>query len=833
MLLETDYLVIGCGAMGMAFVDTLLSETDAHILIVDRYAKPGGHWNFAYPFVTLHQPSQYYGVSSQELSKGRIEQKGLNKGLFEMATGAEVSVYFEEVMQQTFLPSGRVQYFPMCEYTGDNTFESIFGKEKYTVNVRRKLVDCTHLNTAIPATHTPNFTKEDGVNFIPLNDLPKLRQAPEGFVVIGGGKTGVDACLWLLENNVAPEEITWIVSRDAWWLNRENLQPTMQFFDKTMGTQADQVEAIAQAESVTDLFDRLEAAGVFLRIDESKRPQMFHGATISRLEVEELRKIKQVIRLGRVTHIGKHEISLEKGRIPTTPHHIHVDCSASAVTNLEIKPVFQGTTITPQTVRAFQPLFSASFIAHVEANYKGEEKQNELCQVVRLPNHDTDWIPMMAAQMTNQFTWSQDKALRRWVRANRLDGFSDLVKSVVKEDAQKMAILKKMRDNALPALLKLQQFIQELEPSNSSDMKNPQLQVRRKVFFENRLVDMPISDLEIGDGEILAKIEKFAYTSNNITYAAAGDMLGYWQFFPPMGQDTAGWGVIPVWGFAQVTASKVEDIAEGERIFGYFPPASQVKMKPSAIAPGRFIEASPHRTQLPAGYNLYRRLDQDPSYNPTWDKEQMLLWPLYVTAFCINDALMEKDWFGAQQVVIMSASSKTSIGTAYAIQGTEGSPKLIGVTSPRNLEVVQNLGIYDQSHTYDQVTEIPADIPTVIVDMAGNGKVLAKLHKHLGDQMKFTYNVGITHWADSRPQEGIIQERSKMFFAPGHIQKRMKEWGAKEFNQKSTQFLMQAAAKTQKWLEFKTIHGLEELASLHPAVCEGKIPANQGLIVEM
>lgn len=833
MHLETDYLVIGCGAVGMAFVDTLLTETDAQILIVDRYAKPGGHWNFAYPFVTLHQPSQYYGVSSKELSRGRIEEKGLNKGLYEMASGGEINVYFEEVMQQTFLPSGRVQYFPMCEYKGNYEFESLLTQQKYTVDVHRKVVDCTILKTAIPATHTPNFTKDEEVQFIPLNDLPRIQQAPAGFIVIGGGKTGVDACLWLLENHVTPDAITWIVSRDAWWLNRENLQPTMQFFEKTMGTQAAQTEAIAQAESIPTLFDRLEEVGVFLRIDSTIRPQMFHGATISEREVEELRKIKHIVRMGRVKHIAKDQIHLDQGVIPTSVRHVHVDCSASAVTNLETKPIFQGNTITPQTVRAFQPLFSAAFVAYVEANYEGDEKKNELCNVVQLPNHDTDWIPMMAAQMTNQFTWSQDKELRRWVRENRLDGYGKMVRNVDREDIEKMAILRKMRDHALPALLKLQQFSQELESSNSPNMKNPQLQVKRKMFFQNRLVDMPESEMEIEAGEVLVKIEKFAYTSNNITYAAAGDLLGYWKFFPPMGQETGGWGVIPVWGFAEVTNSKVAEISEGERLFGYFPPASQVKMRPTAIAPGRFVEASPHRTQLPAGYNLYRRVDQDPTYNPDLDREQMLLWPLYVTAFCINDALIDKDWYGAKQVVIMSASSKTSIGTAYAIQGTEGSPTVIGVTSPRNLEVVQGLGIYDHSLTYDQVSDIDPQIPTVIVDMAGNAKVLAALHTHLGDQMKFTYNVGITHWADSRPQEGVIQERSKMFFAPGHIQKRMKEWGPKEFNQKSTQFLMGAAAKTQKWLEFRTVKGLEELASLHPAVCEGKIPANQGLIVEM
>ena len=214
-MIETDYLIIGSGAMGMAFADTLLSATEANIVIVDRYAKPGGHWNVAYPFVTLHQPSQFYGVASKEMSRGRIDKVGLNKGLYDLATGAEVSAYYEEVMKDTFLPSGRVQYFPLCDYKGDFEFESMITGERHQVKVNKKLVDCTYLNTNVPSTHTPNFNIAKGVSFMALNDLPTIKEAPKEFVVIGGGKTGIDACIWLLENRVDPDKITWIVSRDC------------------------------------------------------------------------------------------------------------------------------------------------------------------------------------------------------------------------------------------------------------------------------------------------------------------------------------------------------------------------------------------------------------------------------------------------------------------------------------------------------------------------------------------------------------------------------------------------------------------------------------------
>ena len=461
-MLEADYLIIGSGAVGMAFADVLITETDATMIIVDKYQKPGGHWNVAYPFVTLHQPSNFYGVSSRELSKGRKDQIGLNKGLGELASGAEVSAYFDEVMRHQFLPTGRVQYFPMCEYKGDKKFVSMLNDETYEVKVNKKIIDCTYLKTTVPSTHTPNFTITPGMQFIPLNDLPKITKSPTAFVVIGGGKTGIDACLWLLENKVDPDKITWIMSRDAWLLDRRTTQPSEEFFEYTIGNQANQFEAVAAAESIPDLFKRLEDTGVLVRIDKTVQPKMFHGATISQLELEELRRIKNIVRMGRVESIEKDKIILNNGTIPTSTEHIHVDCSASAISNLEMKPIFTGDLITPQTVRSYQPVFSAAFIAHVEATYETDKEKNKICQVVPLPNHDTDWIRMLAAMMMNQYNWGQDKELRAWLKNNRLDGFAKLVSGISKEDETKQAIMKRIKNNVMPAMMKLQQFMGEL-----------------------------------------------------------------------------------------------------------------------------------------------------------------------------------------------------------------------------------------------------------------------------------------------------------------------------------------------------------------------------------
>ncbi len=466
--LETDYLIIGAGAVGLAFADVLLTETDATITIVDKHHKPGGHWNDAYPFVTLHQPSAFYGVSSKELSKGRTAKIGLNKGLGELATGDEVMSYFGDLMRDHFLPSGRVQYFPMCEYQADHQFRSLLSDTTYQVNVAKKLVDATYFGTSVPSTHTPSYKIAESANFIPLNDLPKLEHGHQNYFVIGGGKTGIDAVVWLLENAVDPDKISWVMPRDAWLINRKNTQPSDEFFHTTIGAQAVQMEALAQAESIDDLFDRLETGGVLMRIDESVKPQMFHGATISELELEELRKVKNIVRMGRIKEIGDTEIEFEQGSMPVPTDTIFIDCSATAVTLKPHVPVFHQGTITVQTVRSFQPVFSAALIAHIEASYDDETKQNALCTVIPLPNHDTDWILCTAGQMFNQFVWTQEPGLKEWLIDNRLDGFTALMNNVDESEVEKRQIIGRIRGSAEAAMANVQRFVAEIHSQAES-----------------------------------------------------------------------------------------------------------------------------------------------------------------------------------------------------------------------------------------------------------------------------------------------------------------------------------------------------------------------------
>lgn len=454
---ETDYLIIGAGATGLAFADTLLAETDAHITLVDRHGKPGGHWNDAYRFVTLHQPSSFYGVNSMELGSGLNDPVGLNRGMAELASGPEVSGYFDRVMTHRLLASGRVSYHPMSHYLGevgdegDAEFESLLSGGRTRVKVRRKTVDATHFSPAVPSTHTPGFTVGEGVHVVPPNALPGLwhrppgGQAPRRFVVLGAGKTAMDACVWLLQSGAPADAITWVMPRDSWVTNRLTTQNAPAFFNQAIGGMADQLEAFAQATSADDLFLRLEERGVMLRIDRERMPTMFHYATLSVAEVELLRSIRNVVRLGRVQSIAADGMELEQGRVAVEPGTLFIDCTASAIGFKNPGPVFQGRRIVVQLLRAPLVTFSAALTAFIEARYDDDAHKNRLCGPVPFPRTAAGYPQAMVANMTNEFHWRQEPELRQWIRESRLDAFGKLTSGADKNDAEKQAILTRLK----------------------------------------------------------------------------------------------------------------------------------------------------------------------------------------------------------------------------------------------------------------------------------------------------------------------------------------------------------------------------------------------------
>lgn len=358
-----------------------------------------------------------------------------------------------------------------------------------------------------------------------------------------------------------------------------------------------------------------------------------------------------------------------------------------------------------------------------------------------------------------------------------------------------------------------------------------QFQVRRDDFSCHRLQEA--KSAELSSGQVRLAMRQFALTANNMTYVVTGERLGYWRFFPATGDAANGWGIMPVWGFAEVTESQCSEVLVGERLYGFLPAASELVMTPVDVTDRQCIDGTEHRTQLPAVYNRYRRVLAEPGYDGSTDNERMLLGPLLTTSWCLCDALRDRDWFGAQQVIVVSASSKTSIGLSYALNNDSAAPPVTGLTSSANLDFVSGLGTYDRGLSYNEIDQIDASVPAVVVDMSGNGDVLGRLQRHLGDSMKWCLNVGITHWDQAMAGDGINRERSEMFFAPAHIQQRIAEWGAAEFDRKIARFMADTGRRSRDWMQVRRLRGLSEMRAVFDDVRGGRISAREGLVVDV
>ena len=466
--LETDYLVIGGGAAAMAFVDTLLDETDHRIVIVDQHDHPGGHWNDAYPFVTLHQPSAYYGVGSRELGQGVKYLSGPSEGSYDLASKAEILDYYDKVMQQRFLASGRVTWLPMSEYRqgphGSHHVISLLGESRIEVVVNKKLVNATHVRTKVPATHGPRYSVASQVQLIPINRLPDIRRPHPCYTVVGAGKTAMDACLWLLTNGAGAERIRWVRPRDPWLLDRANLQPFAENFARAMQAYVDGFRAIAEATSTADLFGRLESSGVLMRFDPDVEPRSYRAAVVARGELGLLRQIKDVVRLGHVNTIETNCIVLDDGTVEADPDTLYIDCSAAGI-NQPPKDavVFQPGVINLLLTRQIQPVFSASLNAFIESRFDDDDEKNAMSQIVPYPSVPLDWLKMWQVTLANAAQWACRPEVARWISKSRLDAIGAARRGLDPADPRRREFARLFKETAIEAALKIPQLLAQLD----------------------------------------------------------------------------------------------------------------------------------------------------------------------------------------------------------------------------------------------------------------------------------------------------------------------------------------------------------------------------------
>lgn len=354
-----------------------------------------------------------------------------------------------------------------------------------------------------------------------------------------------------------------------------------------------------------------------------------------------------------------------------------------------------------------------------------------------------------------------------------------------------------------------------------------QLQVLRSDINQAQMVQLDAADLE--DGAIRLQIESFAITSNNITYAAMGDGFGYWNFFSGQGD----WGIVPVWGHARVIASRNDDVGVGERVYGYLPMANSLDILPGHITPRGFVDTAAHRQPMSPIYNQYTRLAADPEHDPEREAERMIFGPLFKTGFLIEAFMRRKDWFGAQSVVLTSASSKTAMGLASVARQRSPGIRRIGLTSARNVPFVERTGLYDSVIAYDQVGDLPQSA-TVSVDFAGNAELLAQIHAALGSHLQYSCMVGATHH-DTRGQAAlpeIVGPKPELFFAPDHAVAIVKEMGMEAFGQELAESWHAFMADIGDTVDVERVTGLERARAVYVAMAGGTVDPAKGVIIE-
>jgi hypothetical protein len=323
---------------------------------------------------------------------------------------------------------------------------------------------------------------------------------------------------------------------------------------------------------------------------------------------------------------------------------------------------------------------------------------------------------------------------------------------------------------------------------------------------------------ELAAGQALLRVDRFGLSANNITYAMFGEGMSYWSFFPA----EAGWGRMPVWGFADVLESTVEQLAPGERVYGYLPPSSELVVAPTRIDGRGFTDASPHRASLPAAYNGYVRTDADPIYEPGTEDLQMLLRPLFFTSYLIDDFLDDASLFGASTAVLSSASSKTASGLAFLLSRRER-VEVVGLTSARSADFTNSLGVYDRVVTYEEIGSL-ADTPAVYVDMAGDAQVRSDVHRHFGDALTHSAVVGATH----HDRMGAVPDSlpgpaPTFFFAPDRVAKRSTEWGRDGLEARIAEAWGPYVEWCGGWLEVRRGAGPDALQQAYLDLLDGRI----------
>ncbi|MEM6856462.1 MAG: DUF2855 family protein [Pseudomonadota bacterium] len=365
-------------------------------------------------------------------------------------------------------------------------------------------------------------------------------------------------------------------------------------------------------------------------------------------------------------------------------------------------------------------------------------------------------------------------------------------------------------------------------------MTQAQVHVRKDALDNAALVEAETAPL--ADGAVRLKVESFSVTANNITYAVVGDGFMYWDFFPPKTDAPDGLGIVPMWGHAVVIESNSDAIEVGERVYGYLPMGTHLDVVPGKVHPGGFTDMTDYRQPMSPVYNSYTRLAADPEHDPAREAERMIYGPLFKTGFIIEYFMRDHDWFGAGQVVMTSASSKTSMGLASVAKQNSPAIKRIGLTSAGNVEFVKSTGLYDDVVAYDDLASVD-NVPTVTVDFAGNSKLLAGLHNHYTDNLKYSCLVGATHIEERGGAlgggAGLPGPKPELFFAPSHFETFFKEHGPVEGGKMAAAAWMGFLGSVGDAVTIERKPGLDAARTTYLEMIGGHVDPAKGIVIEL
>lgn len=410
-VVRADYLVVGAGAAGMAFTDALIDHSAARVALVDRRHGVGGHWLDAYPFVRLHQASAFYGVASTLLGRGRLQHRGPETGLHERADSAEICSYYSHILTDRMVESDRVEFFPNCEYLPERDIVSRVSGQHLEISPECRIVDARYLSPDIPAQVPAPFDVGAGTTVIPVGELALVDEAPGQYVIVGSGKTASDACIWLLNHGVDAGNILWVRPREPWMLNRAAVQPNPTVF---FGMVADIMEEAGSAATLDELFLRLEDANIMIRIDRSVTPTMAKTPTLAVWELELLRTIEHVVRLGHVRRVEPGRITLDGGSVTTAQNALVVHCAASGLKYRPLIPLWGRSAITLQPIRAGFPCFGAALAGYVEATRDDDTEKNRLCPASPYPNSLAEWAAMNLLGTRASMSFGSEPDIKAW-----------------------------------------------------------------------------------------------------------------------------------------------------------------------------------------------------------------------------------------------------------------------------------------------------------------------------------------------------------------------------------------------------------------------------------